>query len=214
MRLTNKFALFGLALLMSVSVQASRLQQDFSDYGIDTPSPINVSCLAEDGSVLLSSPPCAVMTAEDYVDSSLGTLHIFDFKVDEAISNFTLTLTGSESFISDLNVNGPFGYGAFLCNGLPGDPRQCGPDPTDVPTTVELVDSQTVKFHVAGPNNSFVFFAILPEPVVDAPTNLMVTAKLTLDTSEVPEPSTLPILLLGGGVVMAAFKRRTGKPAA
>jgi hypothetical protein len=211
---------------MTGLLQAGRLQQDFSDYGIDVPSPININCLDEHGAI--TGGTCA-LTAEDYVDSSLGTRHIFDFRVEGAISNYTLTLIGSVPFIADADPDkGPWGYGAFVCDPSLSDPRQCGPDPNPDPdnptTTFELVDSQTVKFHVAGANNNFVFFAVLPEPVLEEFTALdlssscegtegepKVCATLERNTSEVPEPSALPILLLAGSAAIAAFKRRSRK---
>ncbi|MBZ5609832.1 MAG: PEP-CTERM sorting domain-containing protein [Acidobacteriia bacterium] len=219
-----KYALVGLALLMSGTVQASRLQQDFSDYGV-TPGFFNQNvCLDANGNP--TGGTCA-LTAEDYLASNDPTLHVFDFKVDGAISNFTLTLTGSVPFVADPNSGtGFWAYGALLCKAIDPsftNPPQCGPDPTSAMASGSPTlsgDGMTATFNVSGSNNDFVFFAILPEPVLDltqdilpldVPTEPTVTAKLTLNTSEVPEPSTLPVVLLAAGTAITVFQRRSRK---
>ncbi len=235
MRLVTTYAIVGLALLMSGTLNATRLQQDFSDYGVAPTFLSQNVCLDANGAVTAGT--CA-LTAEDYIASNNDTQHVFDFKVDGNISNFTLTLTGSVPFITDPNGgSGFFAYGAFNCKPIDPsftNPPQCGPDPSGAmaagsPTL--SADGLTITFNVSGANDNFVFFGILPEPVQTDLVNLnfaplspvstcspsdgepAVCAKLTLNTSEVPEPVTLPVLLAAGAAV-AVFKRRSTKPAA
>ncbi len=234
----NRFALFGLALLLAGALQASRLQQDFSDYGV-SPTFFNQGiCLDANGAV--TGGTCA-LTAEDYLASNDPTHHVFDFRVEGNVSNFVLTLTGSVPLILDPNPDDNpalafWAYGALVCKPIDPsftNPPQCGPEPPSATTTYSLsADGMTATFTVGGANDpahQYVFFAIvcefghdqglacLPKPdqdnivALDEISEPTVSAMLTPNTSEVPEPNTVPVLLLAGGAAATIFKRRSRK---
>ena len=229
MGLKNNWSIFGLALLMTGGLQATRLQQDFSDYGIAPTFLSQNVCLDANGAP--TGGTCA-LTAEDYLATNNGALHVFNFRVEGSISNFTLTLTGSVPFVFDPNPDAnpavaSWGYGAMNCTAFDPlvftNPPMCGPDPTAAmaagfPTL--SADGMTVTFNLAGSNNAFVFFGILPEPVqedtdqfiaLDVQSEPTVTAKLTLNSTEVPRPSSVPVIVLASGAAIAVFRRRFSK---
>jgi hypothetical protein len=197
-------ALVCLALAMSgAATAAGRLQTDDGDYG-DVPTFLNQDqCLGINGALLTPAVNCA-MTGEDYIDSANDTELVYDFLIDGNLSNFTLTITGTEAFPAD-NNQFPFSYGAFACDKF--SDVQCGPDPTSqlaLGSPALSSNGLTVTFDVTGTNNGstpFDFFVVEPD------SSGTVTARITQNTSSTPEPGSFS-LVFGAGLAVAAFGLR------
>jgi len=159
------------------------------------------------------------MTEQVFTSSTIPGDSVVDVLINEAISNFTLTLTGYDT--SSTLSQSPFGaFTLFTAkpaftkqpcdtNTNPGDTSggQCGPAPDSQlaagsPTANSVLDQ--VTFDVTGTNQGgdkgFVFFEI-------APSGGKVSAVITPNPVTTPEPALLPILGVAL-LAMLAFKRR------
>jgi hypothetical protein len=185
-----------LALATVGSAFAGKVSIAGSPYGDPTGHP-EVNCTAPECIL----PAGVTMTEQDF-PFSFGPGEAFYFKVTSDVSNFTLTLLGAENFVADDTSNTPpefFGFGA-LCPG--GDVAPCN----QTTMTPDFSDGTTnkVSFSVPGNGNGLSFFAV--EPAASNSTTFVndiraldalgVTATLTLNSSSVPEPSSLALIVL------------------
>lgn len=203
------FVLFIVLALATVgSAFAGKVSIAGSPYGDPTGHP-EVNCTAPQCIL----PAGVTMTEQDF-PFSFGPGEVFYFKVTSDVSNFTLTLLGSENFLAD-DTNDPpdfFGFGA-LCPG--GDVAPCN----QTTMTPDFSDgtSNTVSFSIPGNGNGLTFFAV--EPAASNSTTFVndiraldaapfVTATLTLNSNTVPEPSSLALIVLvaGGFLLLRRFR--------
>jgi hypothetical protein len=175
---------------------------------------------------------------------------VYDFKINQDVTNFVLTLTSNNGFLITGNANS---IGAFQIDprGLAGpdfdpayqpcppgsnpssicNPVQFGPNANGLATGTQT--SNTATFTVPGNGNGFVFYVAVDEKCaldpeadgcpgsieelftsLDVPDPLgpsNVTASIKLQTSEVPEPNSLPIIGIGLAAVIAIGRRRLSK---
>jgi hypothetical protein len=187
---------------LSVASSASKINTSTSSYG--SPSDDTVTVIGN-------------LTEQNYAFAFEGGFEVFNFLVNTDISNFTLTLTGDAPFIADDTANDPplfFGFGAFV-TGSCSTFAQCGPDPTLPPydATASLPGSDgtvnKVSFNVVGDGKGLVFFAVEPEGSTGL--NNLVTAKITPNTSTVPEPRLWPFLGLAFLGLLAFRRFRSAK---
>lgn len=185
-----------LALGMAGSAVAGKVSIATSKYGDDSSSP-EQNCV----SPMCILPSGDTMTEQDF-PFSFGSGEVFYFKVTSDVSNFTLTLLGTENFLADDTANDPpefFGFGA-LCPG--GDVAPC--NQTTMTPDFSDGNSKTVAFSVPGNGNGLTFFAVEPASNVTQ----FVSATLKLNASEVPEPRSLGIIVLlaAGFVLLRRFR--------
>ncbi len=196
-------ALIFLALAISGAATAGRVQTDDGDYGENPIFLHQNQCLGINGALLIPAVNCA-MTGEAFIDSSTDTEIVYDFMIDGDRSNFTLTLTGTESFPADDPPR--YAYGAFACTDS-SSVVQCGPDPTSqlaAGSPTLSLNGMTATFDVTGTNSGtapFVFFVVEPDR------SGTVTAQITQNASSTPEPGSFS-LVFGAVLAVVAFGGR------
>ncbi len=213
MKHINRLLIIGLALSMSSAVFASRLQQDNDDYGNlgpACPSPgvgIENSCILNTASSNLVAQTFGFSDSQDF--------QVFDFQVTSG-SNYTLTLTGTNLIPSDATISGfqsgLDAFGMFICGMDDIDGSLCTPSTADTsgvtfsPSTGSNGTIDSVTFTVVGGTAGFTFY-VMQELTTD-PT---VTATYTPNGAAVPEPATVPLLLLGGLATVLFGRRRLAR---
>jgi hypothetical protein len=147
------------------------------------------------GEVNCVAPQCifpagVTMTEENFGFSFKQGFEVFYFRVTSDVSNFTLTLNGDANFISDDTLTQEFfGFEALIC---PDADPTCAAESMN-PGSSDGNEKQ-VAFTVPGDGKGFKVFAVEPEPGGNV-TNF-VTATLTANSSSVPEPRSLALVLL------------------
>jgi hypothetical protein len=167
-------------LALSIGAQASKVATlnsgyGFGNFGTDDETPTSTCITLEDISCFL--------TEQTFYATDSSSTAVYDFKINDDISNFTLQLLGNATAMN---------YGWFIQDpAFPDDPVQYGPDPTDFITSSGFVDNgMGAQITVSGDGKGYVFYLVLnqPEAMDPPPDPGNVTASI------VPEPRLFPIL--------------------
>jgi hypothetical protein len=199
-----KSALLFAVLYFAVSgaVRASLLEQESSSYGFTTLTdssqitPITDTCLNLNGTNANAYLSCGgfPMIGQTYfqnasqVSAGQSRAEIFDFKINSDVTDFTISLTGTEPFYNQA-------AGLFVCN--PGADPNCTNsqvwfstvDPLTLGVSSSSPGTNAAAFTVPGDGNGLVFFAVEPNGTGK------VTADITL-SDPAPEPGTLVLISL------------------
>lgn len=205
MQLRSALLFAVLYFAVSGSVRASILEQESSSYGFTTLTdgsqiaPITDTCLNLDGTNANAYLSCGgfPMIGQTYFQDPSQVIpgqsraEIFDFKINSDITDFTITLTGTEPFYNQA-------AGLFVCN--PGADPNCSNsqvwfstvDPLALGVSSSSMGTSAAGFTVPGDGNGLVFFAVEPNGTGNVTADIT-AADITL-SDPTPEPGTLVLL--------------------